>query len=86
MIEEYSEDTHLIQLVKNIRSVEANIRNLAAHEIVSVTDITIKELTGFTAGKIMEMIQELFGYTGISIKEDYWNSYDKMNNMILERM
>ena len=86
LIEEYSEDTHLIQLVKNIRSVEANIRNLAAHEIVSVTDITIKELTGFTAGKIMGMIQELFGYTGISIKEDYWNSYDKMNNMILERM
>ena len=34
----------------------------------------------------MGMIQELFGYTGISIKEDYWNSYDKMNNMILERM
>lgn len=86
LIEGYSKDTHLVQLVNDIRSVEANIRNLAAHEIISVTDITIKELTGFTAEKIMKMIQELFGYTGIAIKEEYWDSYVSMNQKILEKI
>jgi hypothetical protein len=86
LIERYSNDAYLLQLVKDIRLVEANIRNLAAHEIVSITDVTIKELTGFIPEKIMKMIQELFRYTGISIKEEYWDSYDNMNRMILERI
>ena len=39
--------------MEDLRNVESNIRNLAAHEIVSVTDETIKNLTGFYGRDIM---------------------------------
>lgn len=86
LLDGLSEDAHLKELLANVRSVEENIRNLAAHEIVSVTEETIVELTGFGSGKIMAMIKELFNYTGISIRKEYWNSYDEMNAEILKRM
>lgn len=86
LIDALAEDAHLKELIKNIRSVEKNIRNLAAHEIVSVTEETIVALTGFSSEKIMAMIKELFNYTGISIRKEYWNSYDEMNTEILKRM
>lgn len=69
-----------------IRIVETNIRNLAAHEIVSVTKATMSNMTGFTGEEIMTMIKELFPHTGIMVKREYWNSYDQMNEMILEKM
>ncbi|WP_461880644.1 type III-A CRISPR-associated CARF protein Csm6, partial [Fusicatenibacter sp.] len=86
LIETFSADEHLKRLVNDVRSVETNIRNLAAHEIVSVTEETILALTGFGSEKIMAMIKELFHYTGISVRKEYWNSYDEMNAEILKRM
>ena len=62
------------------------VRNLAAHQIISVTDETIRQRTGFTTTQIMDMIKRLFSYTGISVKKDYWDSYDQMNDLIIERM
>ena len=86
LLDGLSEDAHLKELIANVRSVEENIRNLAAHEIVSVTEETIVALTGFSSEKIMARIKELFNYTGISIRKEYWNSYDEMNTEILKRM
>lgn len=86
LIEKLSNDPTLIKFVQDIRLVEEKIRNLAAHEIISVTDDTIKEMTGFSGEKIMDMIQKLFVYTGIPIKKEYWNSYEEMNNKILEKI
>ena len=40
IIEAMSGNKHLIYLVNEIRKVEQNIRNLAAHEIISITDRT----------------------------------------------
>lgn len=77
---------HLVQLSKNVRKIESHVRNLAAHQIVSITDEVIIEKTGFSAQKIMDMIKELFDYTGMNIKPNYWNSYDDMNKKILEIM
>ena len=34
----------------------------------------------------MDMIKELFTYTGFSIKKEYWDSYDEMNTRILSKM
>ena len=31
----------------------------------------------------MEMIKELFNYTGINIKKEHWNTYDEMNKIII---
>lgn len=86
LIEGMSSDGKLIKLVDEVRSVEENIRNLAAHEIVSVTDETIQKRTGFTAQGIMNRIKQLFAYTGIQIRSEFWNSYDDMNAKILERI
>lgn len=86
IIDSFSQDEHLKQLVGNVREVEGSIRNLAAHEIVSVTEQEIKDITGFSPDAIMDMIKELFDYTGMSIKKNYWDSYDEMNSVILERL
>ena len=86
LIQANVQDQHLKDLVGALRQVEAKIRNLAAHEIVSVTDASILQRTGYTGEKIMEMIKELFNYTGISIKKEYWDSYEVMNQEILNRM
>lgn len=51
LLDGLSEDAHLKELIANVRSVEENIRNLAAHEIVSVTEETIVALTGFSSEK-----------------------------------
>lgn len=66
--------------------VEENIRNLAAHEIISVTDDTIKKKTGFTSKAIMDKIKQCFQHSGITIKKEYWNSYDDMNTIIITAM
>ena len=60
LIERLDTDQHLIELVRDVRSVEDNVRNLAAHQIISVTEEKIQKLTGFSSDKIMEMIKELF--------------------------
>lgn len=84
LIEHFSLDAQLKELVCNLRLAEEKIRNTAAHDIVSVTEKTIENRTGFSATKIMQMIQKLFGYTGIKIKKEYWDSYDLMNKAILQ--
>ena len=86
LIEYFSTDAQLKELICNLRLTEEKIRNTAAHDIVSVTEITIKNRTGFSADKIMQMIQKLFIYTGIKIKKEYWDSYDQMNQAILQKM
>ena len=45
----------------------------------------MSNMTGFTGEEIMTMIKELFPHTGIMVKREYWNSYDQMNKMILEK-
>ena len=86
LIDGFSQDEQLKRLVDNVRNVEGSIRNLAAHEIVSVTEESIKRITGFLPKDIMDMIKDLFNYTGMSIKGNYWDSYDDMNKAILEKL
>lgn len=86
IITELSENDNLKKLVKELRAVEKNIRNLAAHEIVSITDDIIKQKTGFSSKGIMDRLKKCFSYSGIHVKKEYWNSYDDMNEMIIARM
>ena len=86
LIEGFERDDHVCRITKNVRSIEDNIRNLAAHEIISVTEEAIKKLTGFSSSRIMEMIKELFEYAGLNIKKEYWDTYDEMNQIILSRI
>ena len=72
--------------VENLRSVESNLRNLAAHQMISVTDISIRKETGFTGEQIMEMIKKAFIYAGMNIKKECWDSYDQMNEVLLSKI
>ena len=73
-------------LVSSLRYVERNIRNTAAHEMVSVTDDVIKNITNFSSNAIMKKIEKVFSYTDLDIIDEYWNSYDLMNQLIIERI
>ena len=86
LIDYFSDNSTLKELVEKLRSVEEQIRNDAAHDVISVTEETIIQKTGFTSTKIMQMIQNLFYYTGISVKKEYWKSYDEMNMRILKEI
>lgn len=70
-------------LVDSLRNVEEKIRNLAAHEIVSITEERIKQLAGLSSKAIMDKIKLLFMYADINVKNEYWSSYDKMNDEIV---
>lgn len=86
LIEGLCQNPPLVELVKNLRSVEDNIRNLAAHQIVSVTEDSIKQLTGFSSEKIMDMIKKAFGYAEMNVKANGWYSYETMNELIIEKI
>lgn len=58
------------------------VRNTPAHEIISVTEQWLKRETGKTAQEIMEVIKYLIIQAGINVKNEYWQSYDKMNQEI----
>ena len=81
--EKAQEGSKLKITLDNLRSIEKNIRNLAAHEIVCIKDENIKEKTGFMSEEIMEMIKDAFKYTGINARKEDWESYDHMNKYII---
>ena len=86
LIRNLIEDKVLDEIASNVRSVEEKVRNLAAHDIVSLDSNDIKNRTKFTPVQIMDMIKKLFSYTNFSIKSEYWNSYEDMNEELKRRI
>lgn len=86
LIQTLGKDLKAKEVVNGLRSVESNLRNLAAHQIISVTDITVKKQTGYTGNQIMEMLKKAFALSEIGIKKEDWDSYDTMNQVILQQM
>lgn len=84
LIGELASDEQLKTLSRALREVESKIRNMAAHEIVAVTDRDIEHKTGYTGEKIMEMIRQLFDYAGSKLDPRVWKSYDRMNAEIIK--
>ena len=84
IIDAFSTEDGLKKVVGELRSVEANIRNLAAHELEFFTEQKNLDMTGQSAKSIMRDIKALFGYAGYKIPKDAWNSYQEMNNHIIE--
>lgn len=76
-------DIKLKEAAKSLREVEVNIRNLAAHEIVSINEARIEKLTGCSGKQIMQLVKRVFSYSGINARADAWESYEKMNQRIL---
>jgi CRISPR-associated protein (Cas_Csm6). len=75
-------DQTLNKRINNMVNIESHVRNIAAHKIISVTDQWIKKKTDKTTQQIMDLIKYLIVRSGISVKEGYWDSYNKMNKKI----
>ncbi len=72
----------VLKCVKDLRKVEESVRNMASHNMVSVTDNWICQKTGQTSREIVEKIREAFTYTSYDIDPVLWDSYKKMNEDI----
>ncbi len=83
----YSGDAPLLlEQIKNIVKVESLARNMAAHEIVSVTRGWVREKTGLSIDKIFEIIRYLTAEAGIEAKGGAWSSYERMNENIISKL
>lgn len=84
----YLKDGSLTSKVKLLREVESFIRNMAAHEIISITDDNISALFGekITISQIYNAIKSLVIALNVSSGDDVWNSYDIMNNLIIDEI
>lgn len=82
IIQHRCEEGRLKQKVEEITRIESAVRNVAAHEIVSVTDGWFQEKTGKTAEEIFKLLKYLTTRARISANEEDWNSYDQMNKKI----
>ena len=93
IIKSQTEDRNLKSACDRLRSIEEKVRNIAAHQMIAITDRKLKELTknekdkkcpnGYTLGNIMKLIEDIFEYTPLKVKEEYWNSFEEMNKKIL---
>lgn len=81
-----SKHLEIIKLVTELRDIEENVRNLAAHEITCITDDIVVQKTKYNCEQIMNKIKKAFTYTTANIKEKDWNIYDVMNDEITARM
>lgn len=88
IIQAKSDDEELKKLVRKLRDVEKTIRNLAAHQIVSITKDKIREETQYNAEMILKMVNRALGYAEVidPDKKELWKSYDEMNEKIVQLM
>ncbi len=83
IIQKKSKDVELNKNVAEIVEVEGKLRNVVAHEIISVTEKWFLDETGKNARQIFELIKFLIRAAGINAKKEDWQSYDIMNNSII---
>ncbi len=84
IISHLSNDEQLINKCSVLRKAEKTTRNLAAHEIVTVDDEWIKACTNLSAAELIKSLRALIDYTDIRVGRDFFSSYDKMNEYIID--
>jgi len=70
------------RLANELRRFEYSVRNIAAHEIVSVTDEWVARRSGYTPEDILQKLME-FASLCFPVPRDAWDSYDRLNDTIL---
>ncbi len=85
LISEFCTDERIVSYVKTIRNAEGKVRNPAAHTIIAVDDDFIKRRIGISSYELYDTMKKLAVRAGI-VRSDIWDSYDRMNEMILEQI
>lgn len=83
IIKDFSQNSPVAKLAEEIREVEKNCRNIAAHEIVSMTPKTVYEKSNYYPKDIMKMMFDMADASGIS-RSKLNGSYDDMNRLIIK--
>lgn len=86
IIKETNKSIHsneLYNIIDRLRDVEREARNVAAHEIVSISDDTLKRMTGYNSREVFNDIKQLTNGVGLIIPRNVWRSYDLMNKTII---
>ncbi|MGN1318130.1 MAG: hypothetical protein ACI4VF_03880, partial [Lachnospirales bacterium] len=86
IIEVKSVDNSILKKCDQLRKVEVCNRNIAAHEIVSVNSKWIEKSSGLKPEKIVKLIESILNYSSIKTKEDFFSSYDRMNDFLINCM
>lgn len=86
ILENICDDSSLIDFAKTLINTEQKVRNVAAHEIVSVTAHWIKINTGKTPEEILDAIKYLCNEAGVCKREKNWDSYDDINKKIIQEL
>ena len=74
----------MIALLSDLKKIERDVRNITAHQIVSVTEDWINRKVEMSSKDIMDLLKRLAANAGLSIKQEFWNSYDDMNKLIVD--
>lgn len=87
IINKRASDNKLSDICCKLRSIEENVRNITAHEIVSVNDKWIHKRTGgYYSADIIKLLYDAMCYTPIKPPRDFFNSYDKMNELLIKSL
>ena len=79
-------DAELGSILEKLRSIEREVRNVTAHQMVSVTEEWIQKMVNMSSKEIVNLLKRLAVYSGIPVKKEYWNSYDDMNALLVEKL
>ena len=87
IIDFLSPNKDIKDLVKQIRKIEDEVRNKAAHEIIKIDEEYIKKKADNKTPKdICDILKKLFSYACRELKKEAWESYDRMNDYIIEKI
>lgn len=86
IIDEMSSDAEIKEMTSEIRKVEKSVRNISAHNLVSITEKWVKKYSGYEPMEIYFMLKKYVKKLGWAIKKEDWKSYDTMNTMIIGKI
>lgn len=79
-----SDNTILKESILQLKEVEQKLRNVAAHQIVPTTDDWFKKIIEKNPDDVFSLIKSLVKFSIHQVDHNYWNSYDKMNDLIIK--
>ena len=86
LLESYCKNEVVMKLAKDIRDIEINVRNIAAHTIVSIDEQFIEQRTGTSPEKIMKLILSLMQANQVDVSDGRIEIYEKMNQDIAKEL
>lgn len=79
-------ERNITKRAEELRDIEREGRNKAAHQIVSIDDDFLKRETGYTSYEILKKITDFVEDIKLGVKKEHWNSYEIMNEKIIESL